>query len=66
MDRLRRSFRDSFRRRKDLGNHAGSPGHHSNPKPHLWAMDEAEVRAGICSFHVKVNILTVFIIKRNW
>jgi hypothetical protein len=56
MDRLRRSFRDSFRRRKDLGNHAGSPGHHSNPKPHLWAMDEAEVRAGICSFHVKVNI----------
>ncbi|XP_050442111.1 protein numb isoform X2 [Adelges cooleyi] len=53
MDRLRRSFRDSFRRRKDLGNHTGSPGHHSNPKPHLWAMDEAEVRAGICSFHVK-------------
>ncbi|KAL4143145.1 hypothetical protein QTP88_005509 [Uroleucon formosanum] len=53
MDRLRRSFRDSFRRRKDLGNTAGSPGHHSNPKPHLWAMDEAEVRAGICSFHVK-------------
>ncbi|XP_050526946.1 protein numb isoform X2 [Daktulosphaira vitifoliae] len=52
MDRLRRSFRDSFRRRKDLGN-TGSPSHHSNPKPHLWAMDEAEVRAGICSFHVK-------------
>ncbi|VVC45487.1 NUMB domain,PTB/PI domain,PH domain-like [Cinara cedri] len=53
MDRLRRSFRDSFRRRKDLGNHTGSPSHHSTPKPHLWAMDEAEVRAGICSFHVK-------------
>ncbi|RZF39555.1 hypothetical protein LSTR_LSTR001076 [Laodelphax striatellus] len=45
MDRLRRSFRDSFRRRKD---HVPE-----SSKPHQWQADESAVRAGTCSFHVK-------------
>ncbi|XP_068085373.1 protein numb isoform X2 [Anabrus simplex] len=45
MDRLRRSFRDSFRKRKD---HVPE-----SSKPHQWQADEAGVRAGTCSFHVK-------------
>ncbi|KAK7868978.1 hypothetical protein R5R35_013903 [Gryllus longicercus] len=45
MDRLRRSFRDSFRRRKE---HVPE-----SSKPHQWQADEASVRAGTCSFHVK-------------
>lgn len=45
MDRLRRSFRDSFRRRKD---HVPE-----SSKPHQWQADEAAVRAGTCTFHVK-------------
>uniref|UniRef100_A0A146MB31 Protein numb n=1 Tax=Lygus hesperus TaxID=30085 RepID=A0A146MB31_LYGHE len=45
MDRLRRSFRDSFRRRKE---HVPE-----SSKPHLWQADEASVRAGTCTFHVK-------------
>nr|XP_014292903.1 protein numb [Halyomorpha halys] len=45
MDRLRRSFRDSFRRRKD---HVPE-----SSKPHLWQADEAAVRAGTCTFQVK-------------
>ncbi|GFG37451.1 hypothetical protein Cfor_07174 [Coptotermes formosanus] len=45
MDRLRRSFRDSFRRRKE---HVPE-----SSKPHQWQADEAGVRAGTCSFHVK-------------
>ncbi|KAI5752947.1 hypothetical protein M8J77_022180 [Diaphorina citri] len=46
MDRLRRSFRDSFRRRKDQHMPESS-------KPHQWQSDEASVRAGTCYFHVK-------------
>uniref|UniRef100_A0A8D8QZ73 Protein numb n=1 Tax=Cacopsylla melanoneura TaxID=428564 RepID=A0A8D8QZ73_9HEMI len=46
MDRLRRSFRDSFRRRKD-------PHVPESSKPHQWQSDEASVRAGTCYFHVK-------------
>lgn len=46
MDRLRRSFRDSFRRRKE---HVPE-----SSKPHQWQADEAGVRAGTCNFHVKV------------
>ncbi|XP_039284273.1 protein numb isoform X3 [Nilaparvata lugens] len=45
MDRLRRSLRDSFRRRKD---HVPE-----SSKPHMWQADEAAVRAGTCSFQVK-------------
>nr|CAG4638600.1 EOG090X09VR [Cyclestheria hislopi] len=45
MERLRRSFRESFRRRKD---HVPE-----SSKPHQWQSDEAAVRAGTCNFHVK-------------
>jgi len=45
MDRLRRSFRESFRRRKD---HVPE-----SSKPHQWQSDEAAVRAGTCNFYVK-------------
>jgi len=46
MERLRRSFRESFRRRKD---HVPE-----SSKPHQWQSDEASVRAGTCNFYVKV------------
>ncbi|GFR22416.1 protein numb [Trichonephila clavata] len=45
MDRLRRSLRDSFRRKKDHIPECS--------KPHQWQADEAAVRAGTCSFPVK-------------
>ncbi|CAG9760917.1 unnamed protein product [Ceutorhynchus assimilis] len=45
MDRLRRSFRDSFRRRKDRVPESS--------KPHQWSADEAAVRSGTCTFAVK-------------
>ncbi|XP_016838195.1 protein numb homolog isoform X3 [Nasonia vitripennis] len=44
MDRLRRSFRDSFRRRKDAP---------ESSKPHQWHADECAVRSSTCAFHVK-------------
>ena len=47
MERLRRSFRESFRRRKD---HVPE-----SSKPHQWQTDEALVRAGTCNFHVKAR-----------
>lgn len=50
MDRLRRSFRDSFRKRKE---HVPE-----SSKPHQWQADEAAVRAGTCNFHVKVCFLS--------
>ncbi|XP_014471074.1 PREDICTED: protein numb isoform X1 [Dinoponera quadriceps] len=46
MDRLRRSFRDSFRRRKD-------PHVPESSKPHQWQADESAVRSATCAFHVK-------------
>ncbi|KAK0157732.1 hypothetical protein PV328_011433 [Microctonus aethiopoides] len=46
MDRLRRSFRDSFRRRKDSHIPESS-------KPHQWQADESAVRSATCTFHVK-------------
>ncbi|CAH0768802.1 unnamed protein product [Bemisia tabaci] len=46
MERIRRSFRDSFRRRKDSHMPEAS-------KPHQWQSDENAVRNGICAFHVK-------------
>lgn len=45
MDRLRRSFRDSFRRRKDRVPESS--------KPHQWQADEEAVRTATCSFGVK-------------
>ncbi|XP_055712043.1 protein numb isoform X2 [Phlebotomus papatasi] len=45
MDRLRRSFRDSFRRRKERVPESS--------KPHQWQADEAAVRSATCSFAVK-------------
>lgn len=45
MDRLRRSFRDSFRRRKDRVPESS--------KPHQWQEDETAVRQGACAFAVK-------------
>lgn len=46
MDRLRRSFRNSFRRRK-------SEHVLESAKPHQWQEDEIAVRAGNCTFAVK-------------
>ncbi|XP_044021376.1 protein numb isoform X2 [Aphidius gifuensis] len=46
MDRLRRSFRDSFRRRKDTHVPESS-------KPHQWHADENAVKSATCAFHVK-------------
>lgn len=46
MERLRRSFRESFRRKKD---HVPE-----SSKPHQWQSDELSVRSGTCYFHVKV------------
>ncbi|CAG7836583.1 unnamed protein product [Allacma fusca] len=44
MDRLRRSLRDSFRRKREAP---------ESSKPHQWQADEEAVRSGTCSFHVK-------------
>ncbi|KOC70120.1 Protein numb [Habropoda laboriosa] len=46
MDRLRRSFRDSFRRRKE-------PHVPESSKLHQWQADETAVRSATCAFHVK-------------
>lgn len=46
MDRLRRSFRDSFRRRKG----GAEP---ESARPHQWHADEAAVRAAAAAFPVK-------------
>ncbi|KAG1682320.1 Protein numb [Nymphon striatum] len=45
MDRLRRSLRESFRRKKDHVPECS--------KPHQWQADEQAVRSGTCNFHVK-------------
>lgn len=45
MDRLRRSFRDSFRRRKDRVPESS--------KPHQWQSDTEAVHSATCSFPVK-------------
>lgn len=45
MDRLRKSFRDSFRRRKERVPEAS--------KPHQWQADETAVRSATCTFSVK-------------
>uniref|UniRef100_A0A6A7FVU5 Protein numb-like n=1 Tax=Hirondellea gigas TaxID=1518452 RepID=A0A6A7FVU5_9CRUS len=45
MDKLRRSFRDSFRKKKDNVPEAN--------KPHQWHHDESSVRDATCAFPVK-------------
>lgn len=45
MNSLRKSFRNSFRRRKDC-----VP---ESTIPHKWQADESDVRLGTCSFPVK-------------
>uniref|UniRef100_T1JP22 PID domain-containing protein n=1 Tax=Strigamia maritima TaxID=126957 RepID=T1JP22_STRMM len=45
MDRLRRSLRESFRRKKEHVPECS--------KPHQWQSDEAAVRSGTCNFAVK-------------
>lgn len=53
MNRLRKSFRDSFRRKKDRVPESS--------KPHQWEDDEKAVRIGDCSFPVKyLGCLEVF------
>lgn len=55
MDRLRRSFRESFRRRKggDGGGIGGGGGGPESARPHQWQADESSVRAATCAFPVK-------------
>lgn len=48
MDRLRRSLRESFRRKKDHRAHVPE-----SSKPHQWGADEVAVRQGTCTFPVK-------------
>lgn len=48
MDKLRRSLRDSFRKKRDAP---------ESSKPHQWQADEESVRSGTCNFQVKVYIL---------
>ena len=45
MDRIRKSFRNSFRRKKD---HIPE-----SIKPHQWQTDEMAVKSGTCMFPVK-------------
>lgn len=47
MERLKRSFRNSFRRKKSSAHQTESS------KPHQWGDDEIAVRNGNCSFPVK-------------
>lgn len=44
MDRIRKSFRNSFRRKKSIP---------ESIKPHQWQADEVAVKAGNCLFPVK-------------
>lgn len=46
MGKLRRSLRDSFRKKRDSV---------ESNKPHQWQADEEAVRGGNSSFHVKVR-----------
>lgn len=60
MDKLRRSFRESFR--KHRGGSRGS----DLTKPQLWQQDEAAVRAGTCTFPVKVFYSFFFFLNPFW
>ena len=51
MDRLRRSFRSSFRRREELQDESGGPA--GGGAGRQWPQDEAAVKSNSCSFEVK-------------
>ena len=51
MDRLRRSFRSSFRRREELQDESGGPAGGGGGRQ--WPQDEAAVKSNSCSFEVK-------------
>ena len=55
MDRLRRSFRSSFRRREELQEESGGPvgGAGGGGGGRQWPADEAAVKTNSCSFEVK-------------
>jgi len=54
MDRLRRSFRSSFRRRDERGAEAGAGEEESAGGPsRMWPADEAAVKTNNCFFEVK-------------
>ena len=64
MDRLRRSFRASLKRKKDLTTQSLDPTLNSNvdgvvkcvaESTKLWQADEVAVRSGLCNFQVKVR-----------
>lgn len=71
MDRIRRSFRESFRRRvsrqhftrRTPSGRQLSPSRPTNnsssSKAELWQPDEIAVRNGTCNFSVKVRVLEV-------
>ena len=58
MDKLRRSLRSSLRRKRERDSadeascSTGKTGG-GNGKPQSWSADEAAVKSGTCSFHVK-------------
>ena len=53
MDRLRRSFRSSFRRREELQEESGGPVGGAGGGGRQWPADEAAVKTNSCSFEVK-------------
>ena len=53
MDRLRRSFRSSFRRKEDLQDEGGGGGGSAQGAGRQWPADEAAVKSNNCSFEVK-------------
>ena len=69
MDRLRRSFRASIKRKKDLTTQSLDPTLRSvdgvvkcvAESTKLWQADEVAVRSGLCSFQVKVRLRTPLI-----
>ena len=57
MDKLRRSFRSSFRRKDGAGGGGGGgkeePGGGGGGGTRQWPQDEASVKANTCTFEVK-------------
>lgn len=82
MDRIRRSFRESFRKRVFRGQQSGAgssgaqisnthAGCSGSGKSEVWLPDEAAVRNGTCSFNVKVRYKSSLLIfykcsQRHW
>ncbi len=71
MDRLRRSFRSSIKRKKDLSTQSLDPTLNVDPvvkcvaeSTKQWQADEVAVRSGLCNFQVKVD--SYFIKTLQW